>query len=189
VWTVTLNRMSTVAERLTADEYLRRDDLSRWAELIDGVIVMASPSLTHQRACKRILDALTGWSTTGGHGEATLPLDVRTDDHNVPCPDVSWFAEPPPDDTPRGAVSPDLVVEVRSPSTWHYDTGRKRELYEQHGVRELWLVDPSRRTVLACRRSGPGRGFDQERKLGAGEQLTSPLLPGFRLAVDQIFGS
>jgi Uma2 family endonuclease len=170
--------MSTVAERLTADEYLRRDDLPRWTELIDGLVVVTSPSFTHQRICKKIVYALDRWIGAGGRGEATLPLDVRLDDHNVLCPDVLWFAEPPPDDTPRGAVLPDLVVEVHSPSTWKHDVGRKRELYAQHGVHELWLVDTPTRTVIIG-----GEEF------GPGQHITSKLLPGFRLAVDEIFGA
>jgi Uma2 family endonuclease len=40
-----------------------------------------------------------------------------------------------------------MVVEVRSPTTWRYDIGRKRELDERHGVRELWLADTAGRTA------------------------------------------
>jgi Uma2 family endonuclease len=37
---------------------------------------------------------------------------------------------------------PDLVIEVTSISTKREDQGRKKRLYAQLGVRELWLVDP-----------------------------------------------
>ena len=36
--------------------------------------------------------------------------------------------------------APDWGIEVLSPSTAAYDQGIKRELYERHGVRELWLI-------------------------------------------------
>jgi Uma2 family endonuclease len=82
-----------------------------------------------------------------------------------------------------------LVVEVRSPGTWRFDVGRKRDVYEQVGVRELWLVDTPASTVLVFRRTTPESvGFDDDAELGPGETLASPLLSGFRLPVDELFG-
>jgi Uma2 family endonuclease len=69
-------------------------------------------------------------------------------------PDVLWFAGPPALDGSGPRRDPDLVVEVRSPSTWRYDLGRKRELYVEHGVPELWLVDTVARRVLVHRSDG-----------------------------------
>jgi Uma2 family endonuclease len=41
----------------------------------------------------------------------------------------------------------DLVVEILSPSTAHYDRTTKADTYAALGVRELWLVDVERRTI------------------------------------------
>ena len=83
---------------------------------------------------------------------------------------------------------PDLAVEVRSPSTWRYDVGAKKDGYERHGLPELWLVDTEARSVLVYRRErAQSATFDVSLEVGAGEQLTSPLLPGFALPVDEIF--
>jgi Uma2 family endonuclease len=180
VMTDTLTGMSSVADRLTADEYLSRD-FPRGTQLIDGIVVLNEPRLRHQRACAVLLIALDAWVRERGHGEATLPLDVRLDDRNVFAPDVLWFAERPPADLAPGARPPDLAVEVSSPSTWRYDSGRKREVHMQHGVRELWLVDTDRRTVLVVTAAA-------ERELGADQELTSELLAGFRLPIASIFG-
>lgn len=79
-------------------------------------------------------------------------------------------------------------MEARSPSTWRYDVGSKKTAYEGHGLAELWLVDTKAEEVLVFRRSGPsGRRFDVALELGLGEGLESPLLPGFRLALDELF--
>jgi len=42
---------------------------------------------------------------------------------------------------------PDLVVEVLSKSTERYDRGEKKELYEQYGVKEYWLVNMQNKSV------------------------------------------
>ena len=48
-----------------------------------------------------------------------------------------------------GAVgeTPDLVIEIISPSTAGRDRKDKRDLYERHGVKEYWLVDYQERVV------------------------------------------
>ena len=178
--------MSTVAERLSADAYLARDDTRR-TELIDGVVVVNEPSILHQHVCAAVWEALAHWTRTpDGRGTATLPINVPLDERNVLAPDVMWFAKPLPLDAVNAPRVPDLAVEVRSPATWVYDIGRKRELYERHGVRELWLADTVSRTMLVYRRSRPEAGFDVALELGAEETLNTPLLPAFAAAVGEL---
>jgi Uma2 family endonuclease len=178
--------MTTVAERLTADAYLAREDPRR-TELIDGVVVVNEPSVLHQRVCALIWKALDDWTgTPDGRGSASLPINVPLDSGNVLAPDVLWFEEPLALSAINAPRAPDLAVEVRSPGTWRYDVGRKRSLYELHGVRELWLADTASRTLLAYRRSQPTAGFDLALELGADETLRSPLLPGFAAAVGEL---
>ena len=120
----------------------------------------------------------------------SLPLDVVVDRYNVYAPDVLWVADDErvePDELFAGV--PDIAVEVRSPSTWHYDIGVKKSRYEQHGLPELWLVDTSASVVMVFRRSSPASPeFDVEVELAVDQVLTSPQLPGFALALVRIFG-
>ena len=96
-------------------------------------------------------------------------------------PRVRRSIDPPP-------ASGDIVVEVRSPSTWSRDVGVKRALYERHGAQELWLVDPPARSVLVFGRSTKDMPtFDQTVEIEDGGTLTSPLLPGFALPVADLF--
>ena len=81
----------------------------------------------------------------------------------------------------------DLVVEVLSPGTRRRDRLDKRDLYEQHGVKEYWLVDPEARTVEVLFLEGGeyqlvGRWHPEG-------QAASRLLKGFRVPVRQLFGS
>jgi len=178
--------MTGVAERLTADAYLAREDRRR-TELIDGVVVVNEPSVLHQHVCALIWEALAHWTRTQeGRGVATWPLNVPLDAVNVLAPDVLWFETEPALDAVNAPHVSELVVEVRSPSTWRYDVGRKRELYEHHGARELWLADTASRTLLVYRRSRPEAGFDVALELGADDVLSSPLLPGFAVTVGEL---
>ncbi len=183
--------MVVTKTRITADEYLAmgEDPWGRRGQLIDGEIVVMEPTLWHQRAVVEISAALLGWEKGGpDRGLVSNPLDIKRDEFNVYAPDVLWYAKDraPEIMAPRPYPPPDLVVEIRSPSTWRYDIGPKKTGYEAMGVRELWLVDFT--SVLVFRRSEPTRpDFDVTLELTPEETLTSPLLPGFGLPLADLF--
>jgi Uma2 family endonuclease len=178
--------MTTVAERLTADAYLAREDPRR-TELLDGTVIVNQPSVEHQRVCARIHRAIEDWTRSEqGRGEVSWPLDVVLGDATVLAPDVLWFAEPLPARAAQAPRVPELAVEVRSSATWVYDVGPKRTRYEQNGLAELWLADTASRTLLVYRRSGPKAGFDVALELGPQDSLRSPLLPGFAAVVGEM---
>ncbi|MGI8902228.1 MAG: Uma2 family endonuclease [Solirubrobacteraceae bacterium] len=181
--------MATAERLITADEYLQGEE-EHFVELIDGRVVMEEPTFWHQALCGRIYHALCSWTEAApDRGAASLPVNVRLDEHNVFGPDVSWFREDRRPGYPgRWVPAPDLVAEVRSPSTWKYDLGRKREYYERFGVVELWLVDIATESVVVFRRSSAAAtGFDCTDEQRAPGELTSPLLPGFALALAKLF--
>jgi Uma2 family endonuclease len=178
--------------RMTAEEFLARDDWPRGTQLIEGEVVVNQPALPHQHVVGNIYALLRDWTEERpGRGYACLPVDVRVTETNVYGPDVWWVGEsrrPPPDQLQLEGV-PDLVVEVRSPGTWRYDVGVKRLRYEEAGVAELWLVDTSARSVLVYRRSSPSSTtFDEALEVEAGDRLTSPLLEHFAVDVAKLFG-
>ncbi len=72
--------------------------------------------------------------------------------------------------------APDLVVEVLSPSTAHKDRGVKFDLYEKHGVREYWLLDPEGRYAEVYRRER--ERFDRVGVFGPGQSWASGVLGG-----------
>ena len=145
-----------VATRMTADEFLARD-WPRGTQLIRGEAVLNQPSVRHQRMCGEIFVRLRDWAgQEPGRGLVMLPVDVRLGEE-VYAPDVWWVRESrrPAPDAARLEEAADLVVEVRSPSTWRFDIGVKRATYEAAGVAELWLVDTAAETVIVYRRSRP----------------------------------
>jgi len=182
-----------VQERMTADEFLALPERqgARFRELVDGEVVVNEPTAVHSLVQGNLYLAFRLWMRAAPRrGRAFTPIDVGMDERNVFAPDLSWYAASSGMDveSPAPYGRPDLVAEVRSPSTWRYDVGAKKSAYERSGLPELWLVDTPADEVLVFRRSTPGAGiFDLALELGRGEALESPLLPGFRLALDELF--
>ena len=177
-----MTAMTVTTTRISSDEFLS-GEYPTGSELIDGVVHINDAAFRHQRLCSRIHIALNDWARTkGGHGEAGWGGNWVLSDGHVYKPDVWWTPDPP--DGTRHDGPPELAVEVRSPGTWHLDIGRKLAVYRDAGTRELWLVDTPASAVLAYREGA----FDDAIEVGPGEHLTSPLLPGFTLAIDELFG-
>jgi Uma2 family endonuclease len=182
----------TETKRINADEYFATaDDRPRFTQLIDGEVIVNTPTSRHQDLLGFIYLKLVMWAAEAeGRGKVSLSLDLRLGDDHVYAPDLLWFSSA---HVPQGDVAyvdgpPDIGVEVRSPSTWRFDIGVKKATYERAGLPELWLVDTQADTVLVFRRSSPTLPtFDIALELAGGEQLTSPLLPDFSLDIAELF--
>lgn len=74
--------------------------------------------------------------------------------------------------------------EVISPESRRRDRIDKRDLYEQHGVREYWLIDPEAETVEVLRLSAGE--YQLAGRWRPGEQARSPLLEGFTVPVSDL---
>ncbi|CAN5505743.1 hypothetical protein BH20ACT18_BH20ACT18_05230 [soil metagenome] len=177
--------------RMTVEAYYAVTVEGDRMQLVEGELVVNEPRPIHGILQVRLSAALFNWSSAGeGRGLVMFPTDVVLDDFNVFGPDIVYVAERnrPADLHQRLARVPDLCVEIRSPGTWRYDVGAKKAAYERGGLPELWLVDDRSETLLAFRRSSPdGDAFDVALELTPGDVLTSPQLPGFALAMDDLF--
>lgn len=183
--------MKTIERPMTLEEFNAIPESNRPIQLIEGNLVVApAPDRFHQRLSGAIYVAI--YLHLEAHpdlGEVyQAPFDVQLPGLNVYQPDVMFFARAHLGQlTDKRAVgAPDLVVEVLSPSSARYDTGKKREVYARFGVAELWIVDPPRRSVSVCR-----LGQDPERPvrvLTGNDELRIDLLPGFALSLSRVFG-
>lgn len=174
---------------LTAEHY--RLPADPYSQVVGGEVVSDKPTEARGLFAGRILDALSAWTRrVRVRGEALSSMHVALDEHNVFSPDVAYFRRDrvPDEGTHLVDGPPTLAVEIRSLGSWRYSVGPKMRAYESAGLPELWLVDLPVASVLVYRRSEPASAvFDVALELIRGQALTSPLLPGFALALDDMF--
>ena len=175
--------------KLTYQDYLNTPHDERY-ELIDGELIMSpSPRKAHQQTHAKLGTRLYTFVERHNLGEVYFaPFDVVFSITDVVQPDLLFVSRDRlyiiTEDNIQGA--PDLAIEILSPSTSARDKGYKRDLYAKHGVKEYWQVDTDakRITVLSLNAYGD---YDVAAVYGVGQTLTSPLLPGFALNLDEIF--
>ena len=118
-------------------------------ELINGQVVLMSPqpSINHVNVINNISilfgNFLKGKTCQSCPDSAAVFLTEK--DYFVP----DFMVVCDPDKVKYNGVygAPDLVVEVLSPSTAKRDRGYKKQVYEQCGVREYWLVNVAEKSV------------------------------------------
>ena len=117
-------------------------------ELIDGVVcMMASPLLWHQQMVLKLGTQLAEFFEGKPCQPFIAPVDVRLfpqddeSDDDVVQPDLIVVCdEKKLADGKACKGAPDLVIEVLSSSTRHYDLVTKLEKYRKAGVREYWII-------------------------------------------------
>ena len=171
----------------TEEEYLALDT-NRLVELSDGEVEMLEmPTIFHQIMVVRLITALDTFIVAHSLGQALVaPVRVRLGSGKYREPDLVFVAAAHLDRMDELSVSrPDLVVEVISPDDPQRDRMTKMQEYAQAGISEYWLLDPSTATleVYTLRHNA----YTSTRRLRAGDELTSDQLPGFTLAVADVF--
>lgn len=81
--------------------------------------------------------------------------------------------------------SPDLVVEILSPTNPRRELVEKLHDYQRIGGREAWVVSPEARIVEVLQPSS--ERIERSGLYGLGDAIVSQVLPEFRLTVDDIF--
>jgi Uma2 family endonuclease len=157
-------------------------------ELWDGELVMSpTPSFSHQEIVFRFQLALYDWVSKRQLGKVVgAPIDMVLSPHRVVQPDVVFIATARLSIIQRVIMGPaDLVAEIVSLGGRNRDRIEKRDLYEQHGVMEYWIIDPESETVdvLALK----DRRYELAGRSHFGETATSRLLTGFAVSLDSLF--
>ncbi|WP_316846972.1 Uma2 family endonuclease [Pedobacter psychrodurus] len=165
-------------------------------ELIKGKIFKMSPapSRVHQEVAGSIFLKLGNFLVGKPCKVYSAPFDVRfpkeskadKDVYTVLQPDICVICDKSKLDA-RGCIgAPDLVVEVLSPGNTKMELLNKYRVYEEFGVKEYWVVSQSDQNILIYTLNKEGK-FQPSKIFTLSEKITSSVLPGFELALDDVF--
>lgn len=126
------------------------------AELIDGQIYyLATPSRTHQRLLfslsRKIADYIDAHQGTCEVDIAPFAVFLNNDDINYVEPDISVICDSSKLDEKGCHGAPDWIIEIVSPGSKSMDYYKKLLKYNTAGVREYWIVDPTKELVMVYR--------------------------------------
>lgn len=180
--------MSTEKGMYTYTDYLKLPESWEF-QLIDGQLVREpAPSVMHQRVSGNLFYELTSYCRRTRSGVVfAAPVDVYLSDREVYQPDIvvilnnrlKIIGEE------RIAGAPNIVVELLSPSSEHYDLNHKSEVYERSGVLEYWSVDIAGQAVEVFQnRAGRFRRFSVARGSGT---IRSAILSAFEIGLETMF--
>lgn len=134
---------------LTYDDYAALDDGKRY-ELVKGQLELMSPSPSpiHQLLSSEIFEKIT-FNCKPNYFIFYAPIDVILSSHEVRQPDLALVDRERIDIlTNRGIEgSPDLVIEILSPSSIKRDKIDKLKTYAAFNIPEYWIVDPNSRSL------------------------------------------
>ncbi len=184
-----MSTLTAAPPLLTAEEFTSRY-ADRHAELVKGVVKeYPMPFQKHGAVCSRAVVLIGSFVDTHDLGRTTTCdswVKVASNPDTVRGADVCYFSYErlPKGDVPDGllAVSPDLVVEVRSPSDRWKDVKEKIDEYLAAGVRAVVFLDPPAAAATVYRTDEFPQTFHN------GDELTLPdVLPGFAVPVSRLF--
>ena len=156
-------------------------------ELIEGEIVAMVPiGSGHGGTVTGLNNRLV--IAAAGRALVTVQSPLRLSDRSEPEPDLMLVK--PRADAYRAAhpTAADvlLLIEV-SESSLRFDREVKLPLYARHGVPEVWIVNRPGE-VVEVHRDPADEAWRTTRRAGRGTVLEPALLPGLRIAVDDVLG-
>jgi Uma2 family endonuclease len=178
--------MATEADVLVALAAPRK----RICELIDGVLVEKSMGYSESVLANYLSFVITGFVLQRDLGLVSGPDGtIRLWPGRVRIPDIAFvsWARLPERRLPKQPIptlAPDLAIEVLSESNTPGEMLRKRQDYFAMGVRLVWEIDPRVRTASVYTSPEPPAAILTEADALDG----SPVLPGFTLALRDLFG-
>jgi Uma2 family endonuclease len=179
--------------RMSLDAFIKADSQEGWLyELARGVIeVTEVPGPWHGRIVDRVARLFIRYDEQhpgrivyrAGGGECRIRLPSMVSDRH---PDQAIYLDPePPGPRIWTKWVPHIVVEVVSPRGRKRDFIAKREEYLRMGVREYWILDPTKRRMHVLVREGD---IWQETIVPEGGVYRTIFLPGLEVRPGELLG-
>ncbi|MFY8187717.1 MAG: Uma2 family endonuclease [Flavobacterium sp.] len=181
-----------ITKKYTYSDYLKWNFKER-VELIKGFISKMSPapSRFHQEVSQNLSGCFYENFKRQSCRVFVAPFDVRLQiknekkDETVVQPDLCIVCDENKLDDKGCNGSPDLIVEIISPNNSKHDIHTKFNLYQEAGVQEYWIVDPTDKLILIY--TLDDRKYIGLPPLALGDVVKSPLFPNMKVALDDVF--
>jgi Uma2 family endonuclease len=171
---------------MTAGQFdaLPEEEGRNW-ELLDGELIeVSSATPEHNLILARLLSLLYSYAVPRRLGVVLPETDLAVRENTRLRPDMGFFSAETWESVDLDRVpvlqSPDIAIEIVSPSETATTVNRKVQAYLDWGVHEVWLIYPETRTLYVHAHGGAQR-------LTEGAFLLSDLIPGWRIQVSEIF--
>lgn len=193
----------TSLDQLDLNKVYSYSDYLNWQfkerlELLRGKIALMSPAPNrrHQEIAIELQSTIWNFLQNKSCKVFPAPFDVRlpkpgnqasdSSVYTVVQPDICVVCDPAKLDEQGCIGAPDIMVEILSPGNSKREMKDKYDLYEEAGVQEYWIVSPAERTVFVFVLNAEGQFIGQQ-PLTDEDFLTTPLLPGLKIALAQVF--
>jgi len=188
--------MGIATRELTYEDYMCSPEEMRRYEILDGEkTYMTNPTIRHQRLQKILCRLLDSWQIrSGNQGELLMaPVDVliRRNPLRTRQPDLLYISQPrlqdrADDDPSPLEPSPELVIEILSPSDTVRVLAGKLADYRSVGVKECWVVNTRSQTLEVLRLTQDGD--ESVGVFSVGQTAQSGIFQDLSVEVSAIFG-
>ncbi|MBI3039196.1 Uma2 family endonuclease [bacterium] len=185
---------SKCSKCFTYGDYLTWPENERW-EIIDGAAyLMTGPVRIHQKILGNLFVRFYNF-LQGKTCEVYLaPFDVRFPRQNendeeivtVVQPDIAVICDASKLDDRGCRGSPDLIVEIVSPSTASMDFIKKLNLYERQKVREYWILHPVDK-ILMVFKFGEESKYQKPEIYSESDKVKVEVLAGLEIDLNEVF--
>jgi Uma2 family endonuclease len=180
---------TTPPPKITGEKLFAMGDTA-WTELVKGEIVhMAPTGHLHgfvESRCAKVLGIFVDDHRLGRVLSGEVGIYTGRDPDTVRAADVAFISNERMAQVRSRSyldVAPELIVEVMSPDDRWYAVHEKLTEYLAMGVQVVWIADPGQCRVHVY------RSATQVEILTSADELNGgPVLPGFKVAVAELFG-
>lgn len=181
-------------KKFTYKDYLDWSDNERW-ELIEGIPynMTPAPSRIHQSVLGELHRQISNYLLNRECNVYIAPFDVILSKEEkyenidtVVQPDIVVICDKLKLSKNGCNGSPDLIIEIVSPSTARKDSLEKFNLYEKNGVREYWIVRPEEKIVMVFNLDNSAK-YGRPQTYSDEEQIKVELLGDLTIELQQVF--
>ncbi len=165
-------------------------------ELLRGhFATMSAPSRIHQKISGSLYLIFGNALWRNPCEVYAAPFDVRLPHFDtkknkevitVVQPDLCVICDPSKLDAKGCIGAPDLIIEILSPGNSRREMKDKFEIYQEVGVKEYWIVDPSEKTVLIYQLNAEQIFVGLQLRV-SDDVVTTPIIPNLQVDLTEVF--